>query len=141
MNQLKLPNKAEVIIDLNKFVKDSSHLHIDVEEFADCNNIVLYNATYKDGIIEGTYIKPETLKYYDDHVDKNVYKTYVSWYINSGDVKKLNFDKTNDEKQTSHVILVEDGVITQTTEIKTNSCFISSRVGYLSSGMVYMGYV
>ena len=141
MNQIKLPNKTEVIIDLNKFVKDSSHLHININEFADCNNIVLHDVVYKDGIIEGTYIKPETLKYYDDHVDKSVYKTYVSWYINSGDIKKLKFDRTDCDKQTAHAILVEDGKLQDVGEIQTKSCFISSRVGYLSSGMVYMGYV
>lgn len=141
MNQIKLPNKAEVRIDLNKFIEDSSHLHVDIDEFADCTNIVLHDVTYKDGIIEGTYIKPETLKYYDENVDKNVYKTYVSWYINSGDIQKLNINKTDCEKQTDHIILVDGGVILNTIEIQTKSCFISSRVGYNSSGMVYMGYV
>ena len=141
MNQIKLPNRAEVTIDLHKFVADSSHLHIGIEEFSDCNNIVLHDAVYKDGIIKGTYIKPDVLQYYDDHVDKSVYETYVSWYINSGDVRKLNFNKTDCDKQTDYAILVEDGKIRDIGEIKTKSCFISSRVGYLSSGMVYMGYV
>lgn len=141
MNQNKLPNKAEVTIDLNKFVADSSHLHIGIKEFADCNNIVLHDAVYKDGIIKGTYIKSERLKYYDDHVDKSVYKTYVSWYMNSGDAKKLNFNKTDYDKQTNHAILVEDGRLQDVSEIQTKSCFISSRVGFQTLGMVYMGYV
>lgn len=141
MNQIKLPNRADVTINLHKFVADSSHLHIGIDEFAECNNIVLQDVYYKDGIIKGTYIKPDTLQYYDDHVDKSVYKTYVSWYINSGDIKKLKFDRTDCDKQTAHAILVEDGRLQDVGEIQTKSCFISSRVGYLSSGMVYMGYV
>ncbi len=50
MNQIKLPNRADVTIDLHKFVADSSHLHIGIDEFAECNNIVLQDVYYKDEI-------------------------------------------------------------------------------------------
>lgn len=60
-----------------------------VEAFGDISSIILHDIVADKGVITGTYKKPKHLIYYDEHVDKKEYKSYIDWCIFCKDAHKL----------------------------------------------------
>ena len=76
-------NIAEIAMTFNAVDDQFKVTNIDgtdAIEFKEISNIFLHDVTIDvNGTITGTYIKPDSLIYYENNVDKERYPTYISW--------------------------------------------------------------
>ena len=86
-------NIAEIAMTFNAVDDQFKVTNIDgtdAIEFKEISNIFLHDVTIDvNGTITGTYIKPDSLIYYENNVDKERYPTYISWRIYSEDKGRL----------------------------------------------------
>lgn len=130
-----LPNEANVTleftsIDDNFKVKfnDSEH------EIIELASIFLHDVEIDEfGNIHGKYIKPESLRYYEEHVDKDNYPTYFDWSVFSTELEELFEDEPYKYKLISDEPLMQSGLLAdkfKNKSTKIDAAFFIIRIHY-----------
>lgn len=129
------PNTAQLNMTFNSVNPTFDVTYEDgsqAKEFVETSNILLHDVIIDEyGTISGTYIKPESLNYYENNINKEIYPTYFEWCAFSDDREKLFNDDEN--IFISSEVLMNDGIITPEFECKVtryNKVYFQIRTGF-----------
>ena len=129
------PMKAELAMTFNAVDAQFKVTNLDGTEsveFKETSNILLHDVTIdENGTITGTYIKPDSLKYYENNVDKEAYPTFFEWSAFSDERERL-FDESQLEYVNSAWLMV-DGYVSpefDNKETRYKKAFFQIRRGF-----------